>query len=148
MIGSRRLSWGGEWTRLSRYVYTSFFGRAYVAQGLPLGFPDGPDSRRIALRGAVDFGPDWQLLGRVSQLDKGENDLDEPYLPGSPGVSAGTFEGIVERTRDVQAGLRWWPASGVDLRALGGYRWVDDFRHVAGATERHLHVTLEAHLLR
>lgn len=148
MIGPRRLSWGGEWTRLSRYVYTSFFGRAYAAQGVPLGFPDGPDSRRVALRGAVDFGPDWQLLARVSRLDKGENDLDEPFVPGSPAVSTGAFEGVVEKTRDVQAGLRWWPASGVDLRALAGYRWVDDLDHVRGATGRHAHVTLEARLAR
>jgi hypothetical protein len=148
LVGARRVSWGGEWTRLSRYLYTSFFGRDYAAQGLPLGFPDGPDSRRVALRGAVDFGADWQLLARVSRVDKGENGLDEPYLPGSPAVSTGTFEGVVERTRDVQAGLRWWPAGGVDLRALAGYRWVDDLGHVAGLTERHAHVTLEARLIR
>jgi len=148
MIGARRLSWGGEWTRLTRYVYTSFFGRAYAAQGLPLGFPDGPDSRRIALRGAVDLGPDWQLLARVSQVDKGENDLDEPYVPGSPRPDVASFEGVVERTRDAQAGLRWWPASGVDVRALAGYRWVDDLGHVPGASERHAHVTLEARLVR
>jgi hypothetical protein len=148
MIGLRRLSWGGEWTRLSRYVYTSFFGRAYAAQGLPLGFPDGPDSRRVALRGAVDFGPDWQLLARVSRTDKGENDLDEPYVPGSPASGTMSFAGVVERSRDVQAGLRWWPASGVDLRALAGYRWVDDLGHARGASERHAHVTLEARLAR
>ncbi len=148
MIGARRLSWGGEWTRLSRYLYTSFFGRAYTAQGLPLGFPDGPDSRRVAVRGAVDFGTDWQLLARASRLDQGENDLDEPYEPGSPRVSTGSFEGVVERTRDVQAGLRWCPAGGVDLRALAGYRWVDDLGHAPGASERHAHVTLEARLAR
>ncbi len=148
MIGARRLSWGGEWTRLSRYVYTSFFGRGYAAQDRPLGFPDGPDSRRIALRTAVDLDPDWQLLARVSRTDRGENDLEEAYVPGSPHVDTGTFEGVVEKTRDVQAGLRWWPAGGVDLRALGGCRWVDDLGHVAGATARHLHVTLEVHLLR
>jgi len=147
-IGASRLSWGGEYTRLSRYVYTSFFGRAYEAQGGPLGFPLGPDSRRIALRGALDLGADWQLLARASRNDKGENGLDEPFVPGSPRPSVGTFEGVVERTRDLEAGLRWWPASGVDLRALAGYRWVEDEAHVTGRRARIARLTLEARLVR
>ena len=42
-----RLSWDVEWTMLSRYAYTSYFGRSYVAQDRPLGFPTGPDARRL-----------------------------------------------------------------------------------------------------
>jgi hypothetical protein len=148
MIGSTRLSWGGECTRLSRYVYTSYFGRSYQAQGAPLGFPAGPDSRRISLRAALDLGPDWQLLARVARTDQGENGLDEPFVPGSPRVAVGTFEGVVERTREVAAGLRWWPASGVDLRALAGYRWTDNQAHVTGRNVGHEQLTVEAHLVR
>lgn len=148
LIGPSRLSWGGELTRLSRYVYTSFFGRTYEAQGAPLGFPLGPDSRRIALRGGLDLGADWQLLARASRSDKGENGLDEPFVPGSPPVSVGTFEGVVEQTRDLEAGLRWWPASGVDLRALAGYRWIDNEDHVAGRRAAQARATLEARLVR
>jgi hypothetical protein len=148
MIGDSRLSWGGEVTRLSRYVYTSFFGRAYEAQGGPLGFPMGPDSRRIALRSALDLGTDWQLLARASRSDKGENGIDEPFVPRSPHVAVGTFEGVVERTRDLDAGLRWWPASGVDLRALAGYGWTDNESHVPGRRTGHPRFTLEARLVR
>jgi len=147
-VGGARVSWGGECTRLSRFVYTSYFGRSYEAQGMPLGFPDGPDSRRVALRGAVDLGPDWQLLARAAQSDHGENGIDQPFVPGSPQVPVGSFEGVVERTRDVAAGLRWWPASGVDLRALAGYRWIDDAGHVTGRTVRQARVTLAARLVR
>jgi hypothetical protein len=147
-LGAARLSWGGECTRLSRYVYTSYFGRSYQAQGAPLGFPAGPDSRRIALRGALDLGPDWQLLARASRSDQGENGLAEPYVPGSPRVEVGTFEGVVEQTREVGAGLRWWPASGVDLRALAGYRWTENEAHVTGRRAGHARLTLEAHLVR
>jgi hypothetical protein len=148
MLGNSRLSWGGEATRLSRYAYTSFFGRAYEAQGGPLGFPLGPDSRRIALRSALDLGTDWQLLVRASRSDKGENGLDEPFVPGSPLAAVGTFEGVVEQTRELEAGLRWWPASGVDLRALAGYRWTGNEAHVSGRQTRHPRLTLEARLLR
>jgi len=148
MLSAARLSWGGEYTRLSRYVYTSFFGRAYEAQGAPLGFPMGPDSRRIALRGALDLGPDWQLLARASRSDQGENGLDEPFVPGSPRVEVGTFEGVVEQTREVGAGLRWWPASGVDLCALAGYRWVENEAHLTGRRAGYPRFTLEAHLVR
>jgi hypothetical protein len=148
MIGASRLSWGGEYTRLSRYVYTSFFGRTYEAQGGPLGFPLGPDSRRIALRSALDLGADWQLLVRASRSDQGENGLDEPFVPGSPRVAVGTFEGVVEQTRDLEAGLRWWPASGVDLRALAGYRWTENEAHVTGRQTGHPRLTVEARLSR
>jgi hypothetical protein len=148
MIGASRLSWGGEFTRLSRYVYTSFFGRTYEAQGAPLGFPLGPDSRRIALRGALDLGTDWQWIARASRNDRGENGLDEPFVPGSPRVEVGTFEGVVERTRDLETGLRWWPASGVDLRALAGYRWTENEAHVPGRKTGQPRLTLEARLFR
>jgi len=148
LLGASRLSWGGEYTRLSRYVYTSFFGRAHQAQGGPLGFPLGPDSRCIALRGALDLGADWQLLARASRSDKGENGLDEPFVPGSPRVAVGTFEGVVEQTRDLEAGLRWWPASGVDLRALAGYRRIENKSHVTGRRTGHPRLTLEARLVR
>lgn len=148
MIGASRLSWGGEYTRLSRYVYTSFFGCDYEAQGGPLGFPLGPDSRRIALRSALDLGADWQLLARASRSDQGENGLGQPFVPGSPRVATGTFEGVVEQTRDLEAGLRWWPASGVDLRALAGYRWVENEAHEAGRQTAHPRFALEARLSR
>ncbi len=147
-IGSSRVTWGGELTRLTRYVYTSFFGRTYEAQDQPLGFPTGPDARRLTLRGAWDFGPDWQILARAAHTDKGENGLDEPFVPGSPPVRVEIFEGIVERTREVEGGVRWWPASGVDLRVLAGYRWVENEAHVAGRSAEHARVTLEMHLVR
>ncbi len=131
-IGSTRLTWGGEFTRISRFVYTSFFGRTYEAQGLPLGFPTGPDSRRIVLRLAADLGPDWQLLARAARTDRGEGTLDRPYLPGSPSVNPLAFEGTVETGRTLEAGVRWWPAGGVDVTAAGGWSRTDDVAHVAG----------------
>jgi hypothetical protein len=132
-LGAGRLTGGAEVTRLSRYVYTSFFGRDYALHDQPLGYPTGPDSRRMRVRIGWDPSIDWQVFGAVAQTDQGENELDEPFIPGSPRPDPGTFEGVVERTREIEAGVRWWPASGVDVAVMGGWRWIDDTGHVPGA---------------
>src|SRR2546426_3203414 len=36
-----------------------------------------------------------------------------------------TFEGVLETTRELEVGVRWWPASGVNVEVTGGYRWVE-----------------------
>lgn len=132
----QRLTWGGEFTRIWRYVYTSFFDRAYEIQGESLGYPTGPDARRLRLTGAWDPSVDWQVFGAVSLTDRGENRIDRPYVPGDPKPGPGSFEGVVERTREIEAGLRWWPAGGVDLAIAAGWRRVDDAGHVPGAVAR------------
>jgi hypothetical protein len=146
--GNTRLSWGTEFTRLSRFVYTSFFGRDFAAQDRPLGFPIGPDARRLRVHGAWDLSTAWQLTGAVAQTDKGENDLDEPYVPGTPKPDPGTFEGVVERTREAEFGVRFWPSSGVDVALLGGYHWTDDAGHVAGAHSRGASGSIALRLIR
>jgi len=143
-LGRTRVTWGGEWTRISRYVYTSFFGRDYQVQGRPIGFPTGPDARLIRLRMGWDLDADWTIFARATHDDKGENDLDEPFVPGSDGgTSASHFEGVIQTTRQAEMGARWWPASGVYVAVTGGYRWVRDADHVAGKHERTAVGTLE-----
>jgi len=134
--GDTRLVWGGEYTRASRFVYTSFFGRDHVAQGRPIGFPFAPDAERLRVRAAWDLSADWQLSTVASRTRKGENSLEEPFFPGSPRVSASTFEGVIEEVRDWEVRARWWPASGVDLSIAAGHRWIDDRGHVTGSNER------------
>ncbi len=136
MIGRQRLSWGGEITRVWRFVYTSYFGRGYEAQDRPLGFPTGPDSRRVRLRVSWDPDADWQGFLRVTQSHRGESGLDSTYVPGTPRPDPGSFLGTVERTRDVELGMRWWPAGGVDVAVSGGYRWVENLAHLPGARDR------------
>jgi hypothetical protein len=148
MVRGQRLSWGGEVTRVWRYVYTSFFGRVHEAQGRTLGFPTGPDSRRARVRVLWDPSPDWQGMARVTQTDQGENSLDEPYFPGTPRPDASTFEGIVERSREVELGVRWWPATGIDLAVRGAWRTFDHRGHVPGATADEWTAAVEVHLVR
>ncbi len=148
LLVGQRVTWGGEWTRLSRFVYTSFFGRDYVLEGKPIGFPTGPDARRIRLRAGWDPSADWTLFAVATHNDKGENNLDEPFIPGSPRVQSSHFEGVVETTRDLESGVRYWPASGVYVSVSGGYRWIDDDEHVTGKKSRSPLATLELRISR
>ncbi|HYM81478.1 MAG TPA: capsule assembly Wzi family protein [Candidatus Limnocylindria bacterium] len=143
-----RLTWGAEYTRLTRFVYTSFFGRDFESHDRPLGFPTGPDSRRVRAHGAWDLSAEWQIAAAAARTDRGENALDEPFLPGSPAVRTHEFEGVVEETRELEVGVRYWPMSGVDLALSGGYRWIDDAGHVPGARSRGATGALSVRLVR
>ena len=107
-----------------------------------------PDVRRLRLRAAWDPNPDWQVGLVATHSDKGENTLDEPFQPGSPRVNSSIFEGIAETTRDAELGVRWWPASGVNVAISGGYRWVDNADHVPLAKRRTALGSLELKLSR
>lgn len=146
--GFTRLSWNAEYTFLSRYVYTSFFGRSYIAQASPLGFPTGPDARRLRLRMSWDPRVDWQVTGIAARTWKGENDIDEPFLQGSPVPPVSTLEGTAAMSDDFTGIARWWPASGVDLSLALGWQRIDDAGHVAGVTRRGTHASVGVRLTR
>jgi len=148
MIGPQRLTWGAEITRVWRFVYTSYFGQSYEAQGQPLGFPTGPDSRRILIH--VDWDPsvDWQWSVRAVSTDHGEGTLADAYLPGTPKVDASQFLGVIEHTREGEIGLRWWPAGGVDLSATAGYRWIENVANVSGSDRNSPYGRIEFRLTR
>ena len=131
-VGGSRVVWGTEYTRISRFVYTSFFGRSFATQSEPLGFFTGPDSRRVRVRGAWDLNPAWQMLASAALTDQGESGLDRPFVPGSPHEDVFDFLGVIERTREFELGARWWPASGVDVALSGGYRWIGNQDHLDG----------------
>jgi hypothetical protein len=147
-VHGTRLYWGGEFTRITRYVYTSFFGREHVLQGKSLGFPVAPDMRRMRLRAYWDPSPDWQFGAVVTHSDKGENDLDEPFLRGDPRVDSFDLEGVIETTREVTTSVRWWPASGVLFTLSGGYHWVKNAEHVRFAKDQGMDAALEVRLSR
>ena len=121
---------------------------ASLLAALLLGFPTGPDSRRARVRLVWDPSTDWQGMVRVTQTERGENSLFEPYFPGTPRPDPSEFEGIVERSREVELGLRWWPAAGIDLGVRGAWRTTDDRDHVAGATADDWTAAVEVHLVR
>jgi hypothetical protein len=135
-VSGTRVSWNTEYTWLSRYVYTSFYGRAFVAQDVPLGFPAGPDCRRFRTRVTWDPNADWQLGAIAARTDAGEGGLGDAFLPGQAVPDVAALAGTVERTRTLEAVLRWWPAGGVDLSLRAGREWVANANHVAGEASR------------
>ncbi len=146
--GFTRLTWNTEYSWLSRYTYTSFFGRAFTSQAVPLGFPSGPDSRRLRARISWDPRVAWQLTGIVRRTWKGENDFDEPFVPGSPVPPVQQLEGVAAVTDDVTGVLRWWPASGVDLSLALGWHRTENAGHVVGAATSGRHASLAFRLVR
>ena len=87
-------------------------------------------------------------MARVTQTDRGENALDEPYFIGTPRPDPSSFEGVVERSREVELGVRWWPATGIDLALRGAWRTIDQRDHVPGASADEWTAAVEVHLVR
>jgi hypothetical protein len=146
-VHGARLSWGSEYTRLSRYVYTSFYGRSYFAQGRPVGFPTGPDSERLRVRMAWDPGPDWQCSLAAARTTLGEG-AQAAYTPGGPVPDVWSFAGVPERSRSVEAALRWWPAAGVDVSVRAERSWRMNAAHVPGAADAAWQLAAAARLTR
>lgn len=127
-----RLTTRVEYARLTRFVYTSSFGRSFVSQGLPLGYPTGPDTRRIHASLTWDPTVAWQLFGSFGRTDAGESGLDHPFEPTDPRVSVTEFLGVVQHSSLAEAGLRWWPAAGIDLSLGARFERIDNAAHVSG----------------
>ena len=132
-VHGARLSWGTEYTRLSRFVYTSFYGRTYAAQGAPIGFPTGPDSERLRARIAWDPDATWQVAATASRTSRGESGLASAFIPGAAVPDVWAFAGTPERERRVEGALRWWPASGIDLAVHLARTWRETVGHVVRA---------------
>jgi hypothetical protein len=140
--------WSAEYTRLSRFVYTSYYDRAFSINGSPIGFPTGPDSRRLRVR--IDWDPavSWQLFAIAARTDFGQSGLDSAYAPGSPPVHVMEFEGVVETHRVLELGLRYWPVNGIDLAASAGWEWIRNPDHVESEERRQPYASLSLRLTR
>jgi hypothetical protein len=147
-VRGSRVHWSTEYTRLTRFVYTSFYDRAFTVAGEPLGFPTGPDSRRLRVRATWDPSVAWQVFASAVRTDRGESGLETPFFPGSPPVPVARFAGTVETTREFEAGLRWWPASGIDVRLSVGSRRIENLGHEAGEDRSEPFTVLGVRLLR
>lgn len=147
-VGNGRMTGMLEATRMSRFVYSSFFGRTFATQDQPLGWPQGPDALRLALQLGWDPDEAWGLGLRVADEHHGDSGIDDPFIPESPEVDVWKFTPVSERRTEVQGTVRWWPRSGVDLSLGAGRRWVEDADHVAGVERRDTFGFLAVRLVR
>ena len=118
-IGAARVTWNAEYTWMSRWTYSSFFGRTYEAQGRPIGWfaglaaaaPARPPTR--ARRAVARSSPRARAARR--------EELDDAIAPGDAPSPASLGR---RRTRTRARGrLRWWPATGVDVSVRAGRAW-------------------------
>jgi hypothetical protein len=91
---------------------------------------------------------DWELTLAAAHTEKGENDIDEPFVPGSPRVDSVDFEGVVEKTLQIGISSTWQPASGVRIGIATSWRHVSDANHVEGVTTDGMTVALDVRLVR
>jgi hypothetical protein len=129
-----RLAWNVEFAWLSRYVYTSYFGRAFTAQDRPIGYPTGPGSRRWRAGVTLDPCTDWQFALLATRVESGTEGVSDPFLPGGPVPDVATLAGPVETARSLAATARWWPSGGVDASLTLARETADGAAHVAGAS--------------
>ncbi len=135
-LGRRPATLNVEWTRVWRYVYTVFYDADFVHQGLPLGYPEGPDSRFIHMRAAVEARPGFEVGVITERLDRGENGLSVPWDPDDPalaGARASEFGGTVERQWRLLGSFRFLHARPVAATVELGGEWVTNAANVPGA---------------
>lgn len=147
-VRGTRLTWNVEYTRLSRFLYTSSYGRGFTAQDRPIGFPTGPDAGRFRTRVGWDPTADWQLALLATRTVRGDSGLGVPFVAGSPVAPAFEYAGRTETTRTLEGAARWWPATGVDVSVRAGREWVADAGHVPGATRDAWRASLALRLVR
>src|SRR5262245_29148621 len=131
----RRLTWRGEYSRVYRFVYSVFYGQNFIHQDEAIGYPEGPDSRNLTVRGALDYNADWRLGAAAGKLDHGEGFLGEFFDPEGPPQAGSKFAGVVETTRFVETEAQWTPRDGVAAQLRWGYQWRDNAGHIEGSDD-------------
>ncbi len=147
-MGGTRMTWNAEYTWMSRWTYTSFYGRTYAAQDRPIGWLEGPGSRRLRLRASADAGRDVQCTLVATRTERGEEDLGDPFVPGDPPPPPSSLAGVAELERALEGELRWWPATGLDFSVRAGRAWFENASHVASAADARWRGTLALRLTR
>jgi hypothetical protein len=137
-LGLGRLGRGDlrlEYSRVYNYVYATFYGEDFIHHSKAIGYPEGPDVRRLDVDFRLAPSPDWEYRLAGSIQDHGEGTLGTFFDPDSGAASGSELSGVVERETRVLAGARWWPRDNVDVGVELTQAWLRDARHVEGAEE-------------
>ena len=125
-----------EYSRVYNYVYSTFYGEDFIHHGRPIGFPEGPDSRVLAAGLTVATSAAFEASLAATLADRGEGALGTFFDPDSGAASGSVLSGVVEKTRTIEAGARWWPRDGVDIGVTVARQAIHDVAHVDGAESR------------
>ncbi len=129
--GGGALSARGEYSRVYRFTYSSYHRHDFAFNGLPTGYPLGPDAEQFYARLAWIPGVDWTFALEGELTRRGEAVLGDFHLPGSP-VPSMALSGVVERDTRVAASVDWSPAVGLSLGLTAGTARVRALEHRAG----------------
>jgi len=122
----------GEWTRVWRYVYSVFYDQNFIHEGVPLGYPHGPDSRVIHLDTALEVRPGLELGAIGERIDHGEDGLGVAWDPDDPaqaGADASAFGGVVERQWRLLGTARYRLPPFLEVNLELGGAWVRNAAH-------------------
>lgn len=123
----------GEWTRVWRYVYSVFYDQNFIHEGVPLGYPHGPDSRVIHLDTALEVRPGLELGAIGERIDHGEDGLGiawDPDDPAQAGADASAFGGAVERQWRLMGTARYRLPPFLEVNLELGGAWVRNAAHL------------------
>jgi len=125
------LSARGEYSRVYRYTYTSLVHRHdFVFNGLPTGYPLGPDAEQFFGQLAWSRGADWTFTLEGALARRGKAVLGDAWVVGTP-VPPLALSGVVEQDARIAAAVDWSPAAGLTLGVTAGDARVRARDHVA-----------------
>jgi hypothetical protein len=122
-----------EWTRIQPTVYGQNrpYNR-YLNHRVGIGSTLGTDADRWYLRWRQHLTRAFDVELRGSRVRKGENEIVTPQIGAVPfGQKFPT--GVVDQTTTAELGLRLQPDAHLRVELTGGYRWLRNVDHVAGA---------------
>jgi len=132
-LGGRVVRARGEWTRVWRYVYSVFYDQNFIHEGVPLGYPHGPDSRVIHLDTAIEVHPGVELGAIGERIDHGEDGIGiawDPDDPAQAGADASAFGGVVERQWRLMGTARYRLPPFLEVNLELGGAWVRNAAHL------------------
>jgi hypothetical protein len=129
--GGGALSARGEYSRVYRYTYSSYHHHDFAFDGLPTGYPLGPDAEQYFGQLAWSRDADWTFALEGVLARRGEAVLGDYYVPDSP-VPSLALSGVVEQDARGTAAVDWSPAEGLTLGLSAGHASVRAPEHVAG----------------
>jgi len=134
-LGGDAVSLRGEYSRVYRYTYSVFHHHDFEFDGLPTGYPLGPDVEQVFGQLAWCRGADWTAALEGALVRKGEAGLGDFYVLQSPRPPL-ALSGVVDRDVRIALSVDWSPAAGLSLGLTSGYARVSAPDHVAGRDSR------------
>jgi len=145
-----------EYTRMSRWIYAIFTPyQRYEYVGSPIGYPFGPGSDEIFGKGVYHLrSGEIDLTASIAYLRKGENEVnsvwpipEEPRVPGTLFPENNFLFGVVQKTLDLCAGVRFFHKPYYAFNLSVGFAHAVNYHHLGGVIKNYPMIRLQIDLL-